>query len=158
MAVGLPVAIGVGDQVRQQPGQQGHVPVYQQVRLGMHRQRGALRGQMGLLLTEDLHQLAQVRRFQLELLRTLLQPGDVQQLFLVAAVQLFAQIADVYVHHIGVSGVVIVPEVVFDLLPGEDDALVADQILQQGVFPGGAAQLGLILGKQKAHRGIPPLL
>ena len=80
MAVGLPIAIGVGDQVRQQPGQPGHVPVYQQVRLGMHRQRGAPRGQMGLLLTEDLHQLAQVRRFQLELLRTLLQPGDVQQL------------------------------------------------------------------------------
>ena len=124
----------------------------------MHRQRGAPRGQMGLLLAEDLHQLAQVRRFQLELLRTLLQPGDVQQLFLVAAVQLFAQIADVYVHHVGASGVVIVPEVVFDLLPGEDDALVADQILQQGVFPGGAAQLGLILGKQKVHRGIPPLL
>ena len=49
-------------------------------------------------------------------------------------VDLFAQVADVYVHDVRAALIVVVPEIVLDALAREHDALVPDHVFEQGVF------------------------
>src|SRR5699024_10827354 len=51
--------------------------------------------------------------------------------------QLFAQIADVDVHHVGGTLIIIVPDVAADLVPGQNHSLVADEVFQNVELPGG---------------------
>ena len=73
------------------------------------------------------------------------------QFFLPLPVDLFPQAAEVDIHVVGAASVVIVPNLVLNLLPGEDLFLVPDQILQNGKLLG---QQGNLLS---APDSLPPL-
>ncbi len=53
------------------------------------------------------------------------------------SIQLFSQIADIDIHNIGIAVVVVIPDMLLDLFPGKDNALVQDQITEHSKFLAG---------------------
>ena len=59
------------------------------------------------------------------------------QLLRKALINLFSQITDVDIYHIGTSLVIEAPYMLFNLASGEDMPLIPHQVFQNGVFSAG---------------------